>query len=321
MTAGRSRVAERGATHSKGIKFASTYEYLEIYTRPVIDNSSLNVICQHKIPGYKKPAVTVFGTDAQLQHTRDLEEKARQKAWLLHQELHVRLPPGSEKTFFVVGNQKKQKTEHEPRWDVSQEPDHPSHGEVRDLLVDSGASQHMICEKDLNEYELAKIENLETPLEINTANGTVYAEKRTEIWCHELAMSVTAVILPDTSNVLSLGMLCEDDGFNYHWYHQQIPYLEKDGRRVMLQIESKVPYCMAGAKVVAVPDLPLKEPTGKPGCLKKLPQEPDIQRRATSSKPDNKVTCFKCGELGHDMNSCTNKATDKGKEAYQADQD
>jgi hypothetical protein len=54
--------------------------------------------------------------------------------------------------------------------------------------------------------------------------------------------------------------------------------------------------------------------------LKKFPQEPDTQRRATSSK-DDKVQCFKCGEHGHEYSSCQNEATAKGKEAYQDDQD
>ena len=132
--------------------------------------------------------------------------------------------------------------------------DHPANGEIRPLIVDSGASQHMICESHLNDYERPTIKDLEKPIKIHTANGKVRVTQCCQIWVHELEMYVTEVILPKTADVLSLGTLVTKNGFSYHWIKGQTPYLEKhnkDGKgskRIYCEVQSNVPYCVTGAK-------------------------------------------------------------------------
>ena len=68
------------------------------------------------------------------------------------------------------------------------------------------------------------------------------------MWCHELEMSVVAMVLPDTANVLSLGMLTNVNGWASHWIPGQPPYLEKftpgkGSKRIYLAVLTNVPYC------------------------------------------------------------------------------
>ena len=47
---------------------------------------------------------------------------------------------------------------------------------------------------------------------------------------------MTVMLLEETPTVLSLGKLCEDHGFSYHWTSGQKPHLTKKGRRELRTI-------------------------------------------------------------------------------------
>ena len=57
---------------------------------------------------------------------------------------------------------------------------------------------------------------------------------------------VTVMLLEDEPAVLSLGKLCEDHGYNYHWTSGQEPHLIKNGRRIDCNTANCVPFVVSG---------------------------------------------------------------------------
>ena len=55
------------------------------------------------------------------------------------------------------------------------------------------------------------------PSTVMTANGEVQTRKEATVYFEELDLLVTVILLEETPAVLSLGKLCEDHGYNYHW--------------------------------------------------------------------------------------------------------
>ena len=53
-------------------------------------------------------------------------------------------------------------------------------------------------------------------------------------------------LLEETPAVLSLGKLCEDHGFSYHWISGQTPHLIRNGRKIDCNISNYVPFVLPG---------------------------------------------------------------------------
>ena len=99
-------------------------------------------------------------------------------------------------------------------------------------MVDSRASMHMVSKKDLNSAELETTRTSRNPTTLMTANGEVQTrEEATE----ELDLFVTVMLLEETLAVLSLGKLCEDHGYTYHWISGQEPHLTKKWEEHQMQ--------------------------------------------------------------------------------------
>ena len=67
------------------------------------------------------------------------------------------------------------------------------------------------------------------------------------MYVKELDLFVTVKLLEDTPAVLSLGKLCEDDGYFYEWTSGQKRQLIKDGRRTKCSTENFVPIVVPGS--------------------------------------------------------------------------
>ena len=108
--------------------------------------------------------------------------------------------------------------------------------EETEFVVDSGASMHMVSRKDLNPAELETVRISESPTTVVTGNGEVQtAEEATEN-VRELDLFVTAKLLDDTPKVLSLGKLCEDHAYNYHWTSgQKTQLIKMAGRSIAVR--------------------------------------------------------------------------------------
>ena len=111
--------------------------------------------------------------------------------------------------------------------------------EETEFVVDSGASMHMVSKRDLNSAELE-------PTTVMTANGEVQTREEAAVYVKELDLFVTVMLLEETPAVLSLGKLCEDHGFSYHWTSGQKPHLTKNGKRIGCNVAKYVPFVAPG---------------------------------------------------------------------------
>ena len=53
-------------------------------------------------------------------------------------------------------------------------------------------------------------------------------------------------VLENTPAVLSLGKLCDENGYSYEWINGQKPHLIKDGIRIICNTENFVPIVVSG---------------------------------------------------------------------------
>ena len=97
-------------------------------------------------------------------------------------------------------------------------------------MVDSGANIHMFSRRDLNSAELETVRFSKNPTTVATANGELLTKEEATVYVKELDLFVTVMLLKDTTAVLSLGKLCEDHGYNFHWTSGQKPHPIKNGR-------------------------------------------------------------------------------------------
>ena len=107
--------------------------------------------------------------------------------------------------------------------------------EEREFVVDSGASMHMISKKDLSEAEMDTLTKSCSPTIVITANGEVQTQEEAIVYVKELDMFLTMKVLENTPAVLSLGKLCDENGYSYEWINGQKPHLIKDGDSDNLQ--------------------------------------------------------------------------------------
>ena len=108
--------------------------------------------------------------------------------------------------------------------------------EEREFVVDSGASMHIVSKKDLNSAELETMRMSRNPTTVMTANGEVQTREDATKYIKELDLFVTVMLLEETPTVLSLGKLCEDHGYIYHWTGGQKPHLTQKGKTINWQL-------------------------------------------------------------------------------------
>ena len=91
---------------------------------------------------------------------------------------------------------------------------------------------HMISIKDLSEAEMDTLTKSCSPTIVITANGEVQTQEEAIVYVKELDIFLTMKVLENTPAVLSLGKLCDENGYFYEWINGQKPHLIKDGIRV-----------------------------------------------------------------------------------------
>ena len=87
--------------------------------------------------------------------------------------------------------------------------------EEREFVVDSGASIHMISEKDLNSAKLETVTTSRSPTTIITVNGEIQTHEETIIYVKDLDIFLTMKVFEDTPAVLSLEKLCDEHEYSY----------------------------------------------------------------------------------------------------------
>ena len=118
--------------------------------------------------------------------------------------------------------------------------------EEREIVVDSGASMHMVSKKDLNKAELDTVRISKNPTVVMTASGEVPAKEEATENVHELNMFVAVLLLENTPAVLSPGKLCEEFGYSYRWTGGQKPHLIKKGKKINCETSNHEPFVVPG---------------------------------------------------------------------------
>ena len=105
---------------------------------------------------------------------------------------------------------------------------------------------HMISKKDLSDAEMDTLTKSCSPTIVITANGAVQTHEEAIVYVKELDIFLTMKVLDNTPAVLSLGKLCDENGYSYEWINGQKPHLIKDGIRIICNTENFVPIVVPG---------------------------------------------------------------------------
>ena len=96
---------------------------------------------------------------------------------------------------------------------------------------------HMISKKDLSKAEMDTLTKSCSPTIVITANGEVQTHEEAIVYVKELKMFLTMKFLENTPAVLSLGKLCDENGYSYECINGQKPHLIKNGIRIIWNTE------------------------------------------------------------------------------------
>ena len=105
---------------------------------------------------------------------------------------------------------------------------------------------HMISKKDLSNAEMDTLTKSCCPTIVITVNGEVQTHEETIVYVKELDIFLTMKVFDDTSAALSLGKLCDENGYSNEWINGQKPHLIKDGIRTICDTENFVPFVVPG---------------------------------------------------------------------------
>ena len=97
---------------------------------------------------------------------------------------------------------------------------------------------HMISKKDLSDAEMDTLTKSCSPTIVITVNGEVQTHEEAIVYVKELDIFLTMKVLENTPAVLSLGKLCDENGYSYEWINGQKPHLIKDGIRIICNTEN-----------------------------------------------------------------------------------
>ena len=193
-------------------------------------NPSLGMICPGE-PHQRSPNVPKF-EDRSQEETEWQEQGARQAAWKLGRSV-LKLKEHERATFFSPSENRCLPASYLKL-------------EKREIVVDSGASMNMISKKDLNSAEIDTLTRSCSPTKVITANGEVQTHEEATVYVKELGIFLTMKVLEDTPAVLSLGKLCDQNGYSYEWINGQKPHLIKNGIRMQCNTENFVPIVVPG---------------------------------------------------------------------------
>ena len=118
--------------------------------------------------------------------------------------------------------------------------------EEREFVVDSGASMHMISNKDLNDAEMDTLTKSCSPTIVIKDNGELQTHEEATVYVKELDIFLTVKVLENTPAVLSFGKLCDENGYSYEWINGQKPHLIKNGILIQCNTENFVPIVVPG---------------------------------------------------------------------------
>ena len=226
-------------------------------------NPSLGYICPGE-PHERSPNAPKF-EDRSQEETEWQEQGAREAAWKLAKNV-FKLKEHERAAFFSSPENRCL-------------PASTLKPEEREFVVDSGASMHMISKKDLSKAEMDTLTKSCSPTIVITANGEVQTHEEAIVYVKELDIFLTMKVLENTPAVLSLGKLCDENGYSYEWINGQKPHLIKNGIRIICNTENFVP--------IVVPGLTSSSSTSSSSLRTPIKQESHSSSSSSSSSPSS----------------------------------
>ena len=160
--------------------------------------------------------------------------------------------------------------------------------EEREFVVDSGASMHMISKKDLSKAEMDTLTKSCSPTIVITANGEVQTHEKATVYVKELDIFLTKKVLENTPAVLSLGKLCDENGYSYEWINGQKPHLIKNGIRIICNTENFVPIVVPGltSSSSSTSRTPMKQESRSSSSSSTSPSSPTVGDLSVRERED-----------------------------------
>ena len=223
-------ILRKGTDMPKPIQRVKFTKAIARHTKIRDQNPSLGYICPGE-PHQRSPNAPKF-EDRSLEETEWQEQGAREAAWKLAKNVFILME--HERTTFFSSPENRCL------------PASTLKPEEREFVVDSGASMHMISKKDLSDAEMDTLTKSCSPTIVITANGEVQTHEEAIVYVKELDIILTMKVLDNTPAVLSLGKLCDENGYSYEWINGQKPHLIKNGIRIICNTENFVPIVVPG---------------------------------------------------------------------------
>ena len=101
-------------------------------------------------------------------------------------------------------------------------------------------------QENLNSAELETMRTSRSPTTVMTANGEVQTREEATETDKALDLFVTVMLLEETPAVLSLGRLCEDHGYTFHWISGPKPHLIRNGKTIDCKKSNCGPFIVPG---------------------------------------------------------------------------
>ena len=242
------------------VKFTKAYCTSYQNSRP---KSFARIFCPGE-PHQRSPNAPKF-EDRSLEETEWQEQGAREAAWKLAKSV-FKLKEHQRAAFFSPSENRCL-------------PASTLKPEEREFVVDSGASMHMISKKDLSNAEMDTFTKSCSSTIVIAANGEVQTHEEAIVYVKELDIFLTMKVLGNTPAVLSLGKLCDENGYSYEWINGQKPHLIKNGIRIICNTENFVP--------IVVPGLTSSSSTSSSSLRTPFKQESHSSSSSSSSSPSS----------------------------------
>ena len=147
---------------------------------------------------------------------------------------------------------------------------------------------HVISKKDLSDAEMETLTKLCCPTRVITANGEVQTHEEAAVYVKELDIFLTMKVLENTPAVLSLGKLCDENGYSYEWTNGQKPHLIKNGIRIQCNTENFFP--------IVVPGLSASSSSGSYQSTSRTPSTQERHCSTSSSSSSSSRTTAKSSD-------------------------
>ena len=161
---------------------------------------------------------------------------------------------------------------------------------------------HMI-KKDLSNAEMDTLTKACSPTIVITANGEVQTHEEAIVYVKELDMFLTMKVLENTPAVLSLGKLCDENGYSYEWINGQKPHLIKDGIRIICNTENFVPIVVPDLSSSSTSKTPSRQESHSSSSSSSSPSSPtvgDLSVREREDTPNSDISPVPVSELVDD---------------------